>query len=115
MSTLNSRGHEVLDTTPLERAVKVKTRSSVFDMIHAELRRAQMAASEEIRDENDLYEDQTDFEDESFFTPGPEGGPYEVSDDVPDRIYPPQASEKEKAVSDVPQAEKAPQTGAETA
>ena len=47
MSTLNSRGHEVLDTTPLERAVKVKTRSSVFDMIHAELRRAQMAASEE--------------------------------------------------------------------
>uniref|UniRef100_A0AAU8B9U2 Uncharacterized protein n=1 Tax=Dulem virus 92 TaxID=3145803 RepID=A0AAU8B9U2_9VIRU len=115
MSTLNARGHEVLDTTPLERAVQVKTRSSVFDMIHAELRRAQLAASEEIKDEEDLYEDQTDFEDDSFFTSGPEGGPYEVPDDVPDRIYPPEKKKEEKTVPNVSETEKEPQTGAETA
>ena len=113
MSTLDSRGHEVVDPVPFEPTVPIRKPYSVADMVRAEIMRARAAADDEIKDENDLLEDMTDFEHDPFPDDLIGPSPYEVDDDVPDRISPAQASETPEAMSDVSPAETTPQTPAE--
>lgn len=103
MSTLNARGHEVVDPKPFEPAVPFKPRTmSVFDMVRRESMLARLAQSEEIQSEDDAWEDMTDFEDDFDNPNAPSGGAYEVPDEVLDRPERPQAEKKEEAVPALP-------------
>lgn len=88
MTTLNSRGHEVVSSIPFEAATMLgrAPRLSLAEQIRLMIRREQVAETDQIRDDADLYEDQADFADES----GADGllGPsrYEVPDEVPDGV-----------------------------
>lgn len=118
MTMLNSRGHEVVSSVPFEAATMLgrEPRLSLAEQIRLMIRREQVAETDQIRDEADLYEDQADFADES----GPDGllgpSPYEVSDDVPDGVSAAQIREAQKAAEEAaknPPAE--PETPADVA
>ena len=100
MSTLDSRGHEVVDPKPFEPVVPIRRQPSVADMVRAEIMRARAAADDEIQTEEDLLEDMTDFDLPSFDDGLIGPSPYEIDDDVPDKFPP--ASKEEKAMPDVP-------------
>lgn len=115
MSTLDSRGHEVVDPKPFEPVVPVRRpEQSVFDIVRAEIMRARAAADDEITSEDDLLDDMTDF-DMPAFDDGLVGpSPFEIEDDVPDKL--PASSETpktEETVSNVPATEKTPETAPE--
>lgn len=115
MSTLNSRGHEVVDPKPFEPVVPVRRpEQSVFDIVRAEIMRARAAADDEITSEDDLLDDMTDF-DMPAFDDGLVGpSPFEIEDDVPDKLPAPSETPKtEETVSDVSAPEKTPQTAPE--
>lgn len=86
MAKLNSRGHEVVSSTPFEPSVYLNRapRESLLEQIQRMVQREQMAQADVIRDEADLMEDQLDFEDtydaDGLIMPSP----YEVADEVPD-------------------------------
>lgn len=107
MSTLNSRGHEVVDPKPFEPVVPIRQRTmSVFDMVRRESMLARMAASEEIQSDDDAWDDMTDFSDDFGNSNAPSGGPYEVPDELSDRPKRPerlQEAPEEAPVPDVPQ------------
>lgn len=98
MGTLNIRGHEVLDTTPIEiPLVNMKRTPSIFERMQAMIMQQQKDAEDAIRDEADIMEDLNDFsyEDESsLFT---EDTKYTVLDDVPDYVSAKEIREKAKA------------------
>ena len=111
MSTLDSRGHEVVDPKPFEPVVPIRRQPSIADMVRAEIMRARAAADDEIRTEDDLVEDMTDFDLPSFEDDLIGPSPYEIDDDVPDKL--PSAPKEEKAMPDVPATEKTPETAPE--
>ncbi len=89
MSTLNARGHEVVDPKPFEPTVPIRKSISVSDMVRAEIMRARQAAADEIKTDEDMVEDMTDFDQESFPDDGLIGpSPYEIPDEVPDGPLP---------------------------
>lgn len=98
MGTLNIRGHEVLDTTPIEIPLaNMKRTPSIFERMQAIIMQQQKDAEDAIRDEADLAEDLNDFsyEDESsLFTDNTQ---YTVADDVPDYVSAKEIREKAKA------------------
>lgn len=108
MGTLNIRGHEVLDTTPIEiPLVNVKRTPSIFERMQMLIMQQQKDAEDAIRDEADMMEDLNDFsyEDESsLFT---ENTKYTVPDDVPDYVSAKEIREKakEKPEQENPQVE----------
>lgn len=114
MSTLDSRGHEVVDPKPFEPVVPIRRQPSIADMVRAEIMRARAAADDEIQTEEDLVEDMTDFDLPSFDDGLIGPSPYEIDDDVPDKL--PASSETpktEETVSNVPATEKTPETAPE--
>lgn len=114
MSTLDSRGHEVVDPRPFEPVVPIRRQPSIADMVRAEIMRARAAADDEIQTEEDLVEDMTDFDLPSFDDGLIGPSPYEIDDDVPDKLpAPSKATKTEETVSDVPATEKTPETAPE--
>jgi hypothetical protein len=98
MGTLNIRGHEVLDTTPIEIPLaNIKRTPSIFERMQMLIMQQQKDAEDVVRDEADMMEDLNDFsyEDESFlFT---DDTKYTVPDDVPDYVSAKEIREKAKA------------------
>lgn len=107
MTTLNSRGHEVVSSIPFEPATMLgrEPRLSLADQIRRMIRLEQMAHDDEIKDEADMAEDMSDFSDDS----SPDGllgpSPYEVDDATPDGVS---ASEIRAAWKEQAEAEKQP-------
>lgn len=100
-SKLDSRGHEVLDPKPFEPTVPIRRRpESVFDMVRRQALLAQLAADQEIKSEDDLLDDMTDFAEDRD---GLLDSGYEVPDYVPDKID--KTSSASQRVPDVPQAD----------
>ena len=101
MGTLNIRGHEVLDTTPIEIPLaNIKRTPSIFERMQMLIMQQQKDAEDAIRDEADMMEDLNDFsyEDESsLFT---EDTKYTVPDDVSDYVSAKEIREKAKAKAD---------------
>ena len=97
MGTLNIRGHEVLDITPIEIPLaNMKRTPSIFERMQAIIMQQQKDAEDAIRDDADLAEDLNDFsyEDESsLFTDETQ---YTVADDVPDYVSAKEIREKAK-------------------
>lgn len=105
MSTLNARGHEVVDPKPFEPVVPIRPREmSVFDMVRRESMLARMAAAEEIQSDDDVWDDMTDFVDDFGNDNAPSGGPYEVPDELSDRPERPQEAPAETQMPDVSEA-----------
>ena len=98
MGTLNIRGHEVLDITPIEIPLaNIKRTPSIFERMQMLIMQQQKDAEDAIRDEADMMEDLNDFsyEDESsLFT---EDTKYTVPDDVSDYVSAKELREKAKA------------------
>lgn len=98
MGTLNIRGHEVLDKTPIEIPLaNIKRTPSIFERMQMLIMQQQKDAEDAIRDEADMMEDLNDFsyEDESsLFT---EDTKYTVPDDVSDYVSAKELREKAKA------------------
>ena len=98
MGTLNIRGHEVLDTTPIEIPLaNIKRTPSIFERMQMLIMQQQKDAEDVVRDEADMMEDLNDFsyEDESsLFT---DDTKYTVPDDVPDYVSAKEIREKAKA------------------
>ena len=98
MGTLNIRGHEVLDTTPIEIPLaNMKRTPSIFERMQMFIMQQQKDAEDVVRDEADMMEDLNDFsyEDESsLFT---EETKYTVPDDVSDYVSAKELREKAKA------------------
>ena len=98
MGTLNIRGHEVLDTTPIEIPLaNMKRTPSIFERMQMLIMQQQKDAEDVVRDEADMMEDLNDFsyEDESsLFT---EETKYTVPDDVSDYVSAKELREKAKA------------------
>lgn len=89
MSTLDARGHEVVDPKPFEPVVPInRKRVSVSDMVRAEIMRARQAAADEIRSDEDMVEDLTDFADDSPSDELIGPSPYEIPEDIPDGPMP---------------------------
>lgn len=103
MASLNSRGHEVVDPKPFEPAVPLHKRAmSVFDLVRQQTMLARLAASEEIKTDDDLL-DEENFVDDFDNLNAPSGGPAEIPDEYPDLLLP---AKKEKIeVPDVPPAD----------
>ena len=96
--SLDMRGREVLDNTPIEiPLVNMKRTPSIFERMRAMILQQQKDAEDVIVDEADLAEDLNDFsyEDESsLFT---DETKYTVPDDVPDYVSAKELREKAKA------------------
>lgn len=95
--SLDMRGREVLDNTPVEIPLaNMKRTPSIFERMQAIIMQQQKDAEDAIRDEADLAEDLNDFsyEDESsLFTDETQ---YTVADDVPDYVSAKEIREKAK-------------------
>lgn len=89
MSTLDSRGREVVDSTPFELSVGLgrPPRLTLAQQIQRALMLQRIENNDEIRDDFDVAEDRADFGDPDV---GPDDligpSPYEVPEDVPDFV-----------------------------
>lgn len=96
--SLDMRGREVLDNTPIEIPLaNMKRTPSIFERMRAIILQQQKDAEDVVRDEADMMEDLNDFsyEDESsLFT---EETKYTVPDNVPDYVSAKELREKVKA------------------
>ena len=96
--SLDMRGREVLDNTPIEIPLaNMKRTPSIFERMRAIILQQQKDAEDVVRDEADMMEDLNDFsyEDESsLFT---EETKYTVPDNVPDYVSAKELREKAKA------------------
>lgn len=96
--SLDMRGREVLDNTPIEIPLANMNRTpSIFERMRAIILQQQKDAEDVVRDEADMMEDLNDFsyEDESsLFT---EETKYTVPDNVPDYVSAKELREKAKA------------------
>lgn len=87
---LDSRGHEIVSSTPVELpftgGLNKSPRMSILERIQLAMMRQRMDDAEQIRDEADALEDMRDFDVDD--EPGllPEATVYTVSDDVPDKF-----------------------------
>lgn len=98
MGTLNIRGHEVLDTTPIEIPLaNMKRTPSIFERMQAIIMQQQKDAEDAIRDEADLTEDLNDFSYENESDLFIENTQYTVPDDVSDYVSAKEIREKAKA------------------
>lgn len=85
MIRFNSRGHEIVDSTPFEPSVYLNRppRETLADQIRRMVMLERMDANDQIVDEADMMEDLNDFSDdtsdENLFESS-----YEVADDVAD-------------------------------
>lgn len=84
MSTLDSRGFEVVSPIPVEMAIQFPDRPSVFDLVRQQVARALAERDRDVPDD-DLSE--TDFTDD--FTEVGDNGPYAIPDEIPDVLTPP--------------------------
>lgn len=97
MGTLNIRGHEVLDTTPIEIPLANMQRTpSIFERMQAMIMQQQKDAEDAIRDEADLAEDLNDFSYENESDLFIENTQYTVPDDVSDYVSAKELREKAK-------------------
>lgn len=107
MTTLNSRGHEIVSSVPFEPATMLgrEPRLSLADQIRRMIRLEQMSHDDEIKDDADIAEDMSDFADDS----APDGllgpSPYELDDATPDSVS---ASEIRAVWEEQAKAEKQP-------
>lgn len=96
--SLDMRGREVLDNTPVEIPLaNMKRTPSIFERMQMFIMQQQKDAEDVVRDEADMMEDLNDFsyEDESsLFT---EETKYTVPDNVPDYVSAKELREKAKA------------------
>ncbi len=96
--SLDMRGREVLDNTPIEIPLaNMKRTPSIFERMQMLIMQQQKDAEDVVRDEADMMEDLNDFsyEDESsLFT---EETKYTVPDNVPDYVSAKELREKAKA------------------
>lgn len=96
--SLDMRGREVLDNTPIEIPLaNMKRTPSIFERMQMLIMQQQKDAEDVVRDEADMMEDLNDFsyEDESsLFT---DDTKYTVPDDVPDYVSAKEIREKAKA------------------
>lgn len=96
--SLDMRGREVLDNTPVEIPLaNMKRTPSIFERMQMLIMQQQKDAEDVVRDEADMMEDLNDFsyEDESsLFT---EETKYTVPDNVPDYVSAKELREKAKA------------------
>lgn len=96
--SLDMRGREVLDNTPVEiPLVNMKRTPSIFERMQMLIMQQQKDAEDVVRDEADMMEDLNDFsyEDESsLFT---EETKYTVPDSVPDYVSAKEIRAKAKA------------------
>lgn len=98
MGILNIRGHEVLDTTPIEIPLaNMKRTPSIFERMQAIIMQQQKDAEDAIRDEADLAEDLNDFSYENESDLFIENTQYTVPDDVSDYVSAKEIREKAKA------------------
>nr|DAV66439.1 MAG TPA: hypothetical protein [Microviridae sp.] len=88
MATLNARGHEVLDQTPVEIPLaKLKRQGpSMFDRMMAQLFALRKEEEEELKDEADLMEELNDFSYEEKNPDLPGSGGYEIDENIPDFV-----------------------------
>lgn len=88
MASLNIRGHEVLDQTPVEIPLaKLKRQGpSMFDRMMAQIFYLRKEAEEELKDEADLAEDLNDFSYEESNPDLPGSSGYEIDENVPDFV-----------------------------
>lgn len=97
MGILNPRGHEVLDTTPIEIPLcKRQASLSIFERMQQQILLMKKEQEDVIVDDADMAEDLNDFsyEDESMLFV--EDTPYTVPDDVSDRVSAKEIREKSK-------------------
>lgn len=98
MGTLNIRGHEVLDTTPIEiPLVNMRRTPSIFERMQMFIMQQQKDADDTIRDEADMMEDLNDFSYENESSLFTEKTKYTVPDDVSDYVSAKELREKAKA------------------
>ena len=98
MGTLNIRGHEVLDTTPIEIPLaNMKRTPSIFERMQAIIMQQQKDAEDVVRDEADMMEDLNDFSYENESDLFTENTQYTVPDDVSDYVSAKELREKAKA------------------
>lgn len=89
MSTLDSRGREIVDSTPVELSVGLgqPPRLTLAQQIQRALMLQRIENNDEIRDDFDAAEDRADFGDPDV---GPDDligpSPYEVPEDIPDFV-----------------------------
>jgi len=87
MGNLNARGHEVLDTTPIEIPLAgLKRTPTIFERMQAIILQQKKDAEDQIVDEADLAEDLNDFSYENESDLFTDDTRYTVPDDVPDRV-----------------------------
>lgn len=87
MGTLNIRGHEVLDKTPVEIPLaNMKKTPSIFERMQAIILQQKKDAEDVIQDEADLAEDLNDFSYENESDLFTDDTRYTVPDDIPDRV-----------------------------
>lgn len=97
MGTLNIRGHEVLDTTPIEiPLVNMKRTPSIFERMQMLIMQQQKDAEDVVRDEADMMEDLNDFSYENESDLFTENTQYTVPDDVSDYVSAKEIREKVK-------------------
>lgn len=107
MATLNARGHEILDQTPVELPVRVRRPGpSVAELVRAELLRAKAAQLDIVQSDQDILDETSDYTYDGDDATGEllAPSPYEVPVDVPDRlIAPPKTAPSTQTVPDVSQ------------
>lgn len=95
--SLDMRGREVLDNTPIEiPLVNMKRTPSIFERMRAIILQQQKDAEDVIVDEADLAEDLNDFSYENESDLFTENTQYTVPDDVPDYVSAKEIREKAK-------------------
>lgn len=87
MGRLNIRGHEVLDTTPIEIPLAgLKRTPTIFERMQAIILQQKKDAEDQIMDEADMAEDLNDFSYENESDLFSDDTRYTVPDDIPDRV-----------------------------
>ena len=101
MGRLNIRGHEVLDTTPIEIPLAgLKRTPTIFERMQAIILQQKKDAEDQIVDEADLAENLNDFSYENESDLFTDDTRYTVPDDVPDRVSAVELREQAKAKKD---------------
>lgn len=101
---LNNRGHEMPDPVPFEPSFRVKKPFDMVSHIRAMMERERLEAADEIRTEDDLLEDASDFEMDTFTADDLlVASPYEISEDVPNGYQKKTSVHESDEVHNVPQ------------
>lgn len=103
MIEFTSRGHEIVDSTPVELSVGLgmPPRETIADKLRRMLYHEQMSVADTIQDEADLMEDLNDFSDDEGDANLLGSSSYEVPDDVPDAFSAAEYRENKKKENSV--------------